>query len=243
MEVAIKIQDLTFAYKEHQILFSNLSLEIFNHQVTAIVGATGSGKSTILKLIEGLYPLNSGQIYIFGQELNAENKLSIRQLISISFQDTYLFNQTLKENILFGNPEATDEELNKVLEVALIDQFISKLPDGINTILGENGVKLSGGERQRVGLARALLRNPKILLLDEATSALDNETEKKIVKNIQNNYQDTTCVIVAHRLNTIENADTIIVLDKGKIVEIGNHSQLIANNSIYKKLYNITKEI
>ncbi|MDR0832065.1 MAG: ABC transporter ATP-binding protein/permease [Bacillales bacterium] len=239
---AIVLDNVNFHYKDHQMLFDNLSLTIAKGETTAIVGSTGSGKSSILKLIEGLYTLDSGSIKVFGKELNEENKLSIRNLMSISFQDTFLFDASLRENILFANVNIAEEELNEIIEHSLVSEMLPKLPNGLDTMIGENGVKLSGGEKQRVGIARALLRKPKILLLDEATSALDNNTEKQIVENIKKYYQDTTCVIVAHRLHTIEHSDKIVVLEKGKIVEMGNHQELLNKGGLYSKLYSISNE-
>lgn len=238
---AIEFINVDFKYKNNNILFDNLSFEVKNHSSTAIVGATGSGKTTILKLCEGLY-LYDGEIKIWNQPLNIENKLSLRQYISYAFQDTFLFNTTIKENILFAAPTASEEQLKKAIDTACVDEIIAKLPSGIDTLIGENGVKLSGGERQRIGVARALLKQPRLLLLDEATSALDNNTEKKMMHNIHHNYPDITFVIVAHRLSTIENCDLIYVLEKGKVIEQGNHHQLLIKNGLYKKMHDASSK-
>ena len=233
----IEINDLSFKYNNNKEILNNFSFEVFNKQKIGLVGETGSGKTTLLKLIFGLYPNYKGNINLFENELNIDSKCALRKHISYVFQDTFLFNATIKENILFANSNATNEELEKVIKISCVDEIINKLPKGINTLIGENGVKLSGGERQRVGVARALIRNPKLLLLDEATSALDNITEKKMMDNIKENYKDLTIVMVAHRLSTIEDADCIYLLDNGKIKEKGTHQELLNLNSEYKRIH------
>ncbi len=237
----ISFNNVSFGYNEQKIL-NNITFNLQMGKKYGFVGATGSGKTSILKLCEGLYSGHQGEIKIFDYELNEKNKLSIRQYISYVFQDPFLFNSTLKENIIFSNSTATDEEIKLAISTACVDEIIEKLKDGLNSYIGENGVKLSGGERQRIGIARSLLNKPKILLLDEATSALDNKTEKQILYNIEKNYNNITFIIVAHRLTTINNADCIFLLDDSKIVESGNHEDLIAMNGIYKELYEINKK-
>lgn len=238
----IEINNLSFKYNDEKELISNLSLKINNKEKIGLVGETGSGKTTILKLIYGLYTNYSGDISLFENKVNESTKCALRKHISYVFQDTFLFNATIKENIMFANVNATEEELNKIIKISCVDEIINKLPDGINTLIGENGIKLSGGERQRVGVARALIKNPKLLLLDEATSALDNVTEKKMMDNIKENYKDLTILMIAHRLSTIEDADQIYLLENGKIKEKGTHNSLLELNGTYKRLYNATNK-
>lgn len=233
----VEFKNVDFYYFEERKIFEDLSFSMAQNKQYAFVGATGSGKSTIVKLIDGLYPYQDGSIEVFGYKLNEENKLSLRQHIGFIFQDTFLFNASVKENIIFANPNVSEERLNKALEISCTNEIIEKLENGIDTLIGENGVKLSGGERQRIGIARALIRDVKLLVLDEATSALDNTTEKKVMDGILSNYPDTSMIIVAHRLSTIENVDTILVMENGKIIERGSHKELLKQNGPYKTLY------
>lgn len=233
----VEFKNVDFYYFEERKIFEDLSFSMAQNKQYAFVGATGSGKSTIVKLIDGLYPYKKGSIEVFGYQLNEENKLSLRQHIGFIFQDTFLFNASVKENIIFANPNVSEERLNKALEISCTNEIIEKLENGIDTLIGENGVKLSGGERQRIGIARALIRDVKLLVLDEATSALDNTTEKKVMDGILSNYPDTSMIIVAHRLSTIENVDTILVMENGKIVERGSHKELLKQNGPYKTLH------
>lgn len=236
-DLLVEFDNVKFHYFEDRQIFENLSFEMEQNKQYAIVGSTGSGKSTIVKLIDGLYPYQDGNIKIFGYSLNEENKLSLRKHIGFIFQDTFLFNATVRENIIFANPNVSEERLQKALEISCSNEIIAKLDNGLDTMIGENGVKLSGGERQRIGIARALIRDVKLLVLDEATSALDNTTEKKVMDGILSNYPDTSMIIVAHRLSTIENVDTILVMENGKIVESGNHQELLNKNGVYKALH------
>lgn len=238
----IEINNLSFKYNDNKEILNDFSLEVFNKQKIGLVGETGSGKTTILKLIYGLYTNYTGNINLFEKEVNINSKCALRKYVSYVFQDTFLFNATIKENILFANTNASKEELDKVIKISCVDEIINNLPKGLDTLIGENGIKLSGGERQRVGVARALIRNPKLLLLDEATSALDNITEKKMMDNIKENYKDLTILMVAHRLSTIEDADCIYLLEKGKIIEKGTHEELIKLNSEYKRIHDANKK-
>ena len=238
----IEINNLSFKYNDNKELLNNFSLTVLDKQKIGLVGETGSGKTTILKLIYGLYTNYEGNISLFENEVNTNSKCALRKYVSYVFQDTFLFNATIKENILFANMNASKEELDKVIKISCVDEIINKLPKGLDTLIGENGIKLSGGERQRVGVARALIRNPKLLLLDEATSALDNITEKKMMDNIKENYKDLTILMVAHRLSTIEDADCIYLLDKGRIIEKGTHQELIDLNSEYKRIHDANKK-
>ena len=233
----VEFNDVNFYYFEDRQILNKLSFKMEQNKQYAFVGSTGSGKSTIVKLIDGLYPYQDGNIKVFGYDLNNENKLSLRKHIGFIFQDTFLFNASVKENIIFANPNVSEERLNKALEISCCNEIIAQLENGIDTLIGENGVKLSGGERQRVGIARALIRDVDLLVLDEATSALDNATEKKVMEGILSNYPNTSMIIVAHRLSTIENVDTIMVMDKGEVVEVGSHKELLSKEGIYKTLH------
>lgn len=238
----IEINNLSFKYKNEKEILNNFSLKVLNKEKIGLVGETGSGKTTILKLIYGLYTNYEGNIKLFEKDVNITSKCALRKHISYVFQDTFLFNASIKENILFANNDASNEELEKVIKIACVDEIIEKLPNGINTLIGENGIKLSGGERQRIGVARALIRNPKLLLLDEATSALDNLTEKKMMENIKEYYKDLTILMVAHRLSTVEDANCIYLLEDGIIKEKGTHSELLNLNGSYKKMYEASKK-
>jgi ABC-type multidrug transport system fused ATPase/permease subunit len=227
----VEFKNVSFSYNDTSKTIDNISFSVVNGESCALVGPTGSGKSTILKILVDLYDIDSGNISCI---MSAENT---HKDISMAFQDTYLFNKSVKENLIFSNRETLDEELNKAIDTVCLRTVITSLDYGLDTKIGENGVLLSGGERQRVGVARALLRNSKILLLDEATSALDNETEKKMMENIRRNYPDLTLIVVAHRLTSIDNFDHIIVVNEGKIIEEGNHEELMKNHMLYQKLY------
>ena len=233
----VELNNLSFKYNEEKQLIDSLSLTINPKDKIGLVGETGSGKTTILKLIYGLYTNYEGKIKLFNNDVNETNKCALRKHISYVFQDTFLFNATIKENIIFANLNATEEELDKIIKISCVDEIINKLPNGINTLIGENGIKLSGGQKQRLAIARALLKDARVLVFDEATSALDNVTEKKMMDNIKENYPELTILMVAHRLSTIEDANQIYLLENGKIKENGTHEELLKINGTYRKLY------
>ncbi|PPR41238.1 MAG: Lipid A export ATP-binding/permease protein MsbA [Alphaproteobacteria bacterium MarineAlpha5_Bin12] len=237
MNGEILIKNISFSYPGQNNLFENFSLNIPAGKKVAIVGPTGSGKSTIVNLILRFFDPDTGEILIDGQNIRNINIDSLRGSISLVSQDTNLFNDTIKNNIQFGKLNSDFEEIKIASGNAGANEFIEELPQGYNSLVGENGIKLSSGQKQRVAIARALIKNSKILLLDEATSSLDNLTEMEVQKAINLLMKNKTSLIVAHRLTTIENADLIYVLDKGKIIEQGNHKQLLNNNGLYKKLY------
>ena len=234
----IIFKNVTFTYSENMPpALKNVSFKIPDKKVLAIVGGPGSGKSTITKLIQRLYVPQKGEILLGGKNLNEYSVESLRKHIATVEQDIFLFNDTVLENIRFGKPEATFEEVVEAAKLAAAHEFIVKLENGYDTIIGENGVRLSGGQAQRIAIARALLKNPTILLIDDAASALDAKTELKIQEAIKNIIQARTTIITTHRLAIIARADTIIIMDKGELVGIGTHEQLIKNNVFYRRLF------
>ena len=237
---SIKFKEVDFKYAGNEnIILDNINLEIKKGQTIAIVGKSGAGKTTLSDLIPRFYDPYSGKIFIDNYDVKDYSLKSLRSLIGIVTQNIILFNDSIKNNIAYGSKNANDEELENALISANLYDLVSNLEGGINTIIGENGIKLSGGEKQRLSIARALVKNPQILILDEATASLDSESEKKVHDAIDNVIKDRTVIVIAHRLSTIINADKIIVMDKGRIVEQGNHLELINLDGIYKKLYEL----
>jgi ATP-binding cassette, subfamily B, bacterial len=233
----ISIANLTFSHDEGDALFNNLSLHIPAGQKVGIVGVSGSGKTTLTKLLLRLTEPQSGSITIDGQAIAEVSLRSLHKAIAYVTQEPLLFHRSLKENIAYARPSATDAEISKAAKQAQAYDFITKLPDEFNTLVGERGVKLSGGQRQRVAIARAILKDAPILVLDEATSALDSESEQLIQTALESLMENRTSVVVAHRLSTIAKLDRIIVMDNGTIVEDGSHAELIAKNGRYAKLW------
>ncbi len=236
----IEFKNVSFKYHE-QILFKDFSLVIPKNKKVALVGHSGSGKSTIVKLLYRLYDLDKGQILIDNADIKDVKQESLRSELSIVPQECILFDDTIYNNILFSNPKASRKEVIQAIKFAQLDKTIANFPYKENTIVGERGVKLSGGEKQRVSIARAILANKKVLVLDEATSSLDSKTESEIQKDLQHLMQNRTSLIIAHRLSTIMNADFIVVLDKGRIVQQGAHNQLISKPGVYRELWNLQK--
>lgn len=234
-EDKIELKNIKFAYQEEAIL-QDFSLTIPKGKTIALVGQSGSGKSTIANLLTRFYDINEGSITIDGHDIKQIQIKSLRSKIGLVTQDSILFNDSIKNNLLIGNPDATEEELITALKVSNAYEFVHDLPAGIETNVGDSGGKLSGGQKQRIAIARAVLKNPPIMILDEATSALDTESEKLVQVALENMMQNRTSIVIAHRLSTIQNADCIVVMQKGKIVEQGNHSELIARNGTYAKL-------
>ena len=233
---SIEIQNVNFSYNDKKVL-NNLSLIIPAGKKIALVGLSGSGKSTIINLILRFFDPNQGKILIDNQDISLFSLNSLRQNISLVTQETTLFNDTIESNIRYGKLDASIEEVKIAAAEAEASEFINNLPNGLNTVIGESGIKLSGGQRQRIAIARALLKNAPILLLDEATSSLDNITEKEVQKSINNLMHNRTSLIIAHRLSTIEDADIIYIIEKGKITDKGNHKQLLNQNTFYSQLY------
>ena len=234
----ITFKDVNFSYevKEGSTL-NSVNLEFKGGKMTSLVGHSGSGKSTILNLIPRFYDIQSGVIMIDGQSIYKSTIRSIRKEISMVSQETTLFDDTIKNNIKYAREDADDEEVYKVAKLSFCEEFINKLPNKFETLIGENGVRLSGGEKQRLSIARAMLKKSSIILLDEATSSLDSETESKIQEALKILTKDKTTIVIAHRLSTILNSNNIYVIDSGNVVDSGQHDQLIAKSALYKKFY------
>jgi ATP-binding cassette, subfamily B, heavy metal transporter len=239
----IRFNKISFDYDIRRTIIKDISFTVPNGKKVAIVGPTGAGKSTISRLLFKFYDPKKGEIYINNININRVSQESLRQMIGVVPQDTVLFNDTIYYNIVYGKIEANKEEVISAAKNADIHDFISALPDGYETIVGERGLKLSGGEKQRVAIARTILKNPKIFFFDEATSALDSNTEKEIQKNLENVSKDKTTLIIAHRLSTAANADNIIVLDKGVIAEQGTHESLLLEKGKYFEMWEKQKPI
>lgn len=233
----IEFKSLGFSYQKERTILRDLSFTIAAGRRTAVVGSSGAGKSTLTKLLFRFYDKSSGEILINGQEIQALSLDSLRKHIGVVPQDTVLFNDTLKNNLLYAQPQASEEELQRVIEMAQLNEFISQCPAGLETIVGERGLKLSGGEKQRLAIARMLLKKPAIMVFDEATSSLDSRTEKNINSAIKAVSAGHTSLIIAHRLSTITDADNIVVIDKGTVVEQGKHSELLAKQGYYYQLW------
>jgi len=236
----VEFKNVDFSYGKRKI-FDNFNLKIKENEKVALVGHSGSGKTTLIKLLNRFYDVDSGSVLIDGKNIKDFNQESVRGGTGIVPQEAILFDDTLYNNVKFANPYASRQEVLRAIRFAQLDKIIEKFTDKEKTIVGERGVRLSGGEKQRVSVARALLANKKILVLDEATSALDSETEHEIQKDLKNLLEGRTSIIIAHRLSTIMNADRIIVMKDGKIVQEGNHSELISQEGEYKKLWNLQK--
>jgi len=233
----IRFENVSFDYDVRRTIINNISFKVPNGKKVAIVGPTGAGKSTISRLLFKFYSTKNGNIYINDTNINKISQESLRKIIGVVPQDTVLFNETIYYNIAYGKTDSTKEEIVNAAKNADIHNFISTLPDGYETIVGERGLKLSGGEKQRVAIARTILKDPKIFFFDEATSALDTSTEKEIQKNLEKISKDKTTLVIAHRLSTASNADNIIVLDEGVIIEEGNHDTLMIKRGKYFEMW------
>jgi ATP-binding cassette subfamily B protein len=239
---AVHFEQVSFSYApDRQILF-DVSFAIPAGHTVAVVGASGAGKSTLSRLLFRFYDVQQGRILINGQDIREVTQSSLRAAIGIVPQDTVLFNDTIYYNIAYGRPEATREEIIAAAQSAHIHDFIESLPQGYDSMVGERGLKLSGGEKQRVAIARAILKNPAILIFDEATSALDSKSEKAIQAELRAIAQNRTTLVIAHRLSTVVDADQILVMDKGKIVERGTHRELLGQNRLYAQMWNLQKQ-
>ena len=238
MNDSIEFKNVNFEYRKNKPVLKNVSFTVKKGETFALVGNSGGGKSTIVNLIPRFYDIKSGNVMIDGVDVRDITLESLRDNISIVFQDNFLFSGTIRENIRLGNLNATEEELRKALKDSYLEDFVNSLEKGLETNIGERGVLLSGGQKQRIGIARAFLKNAPILILDEATSALDNEAEKIVQQAIENLMKDRTVFVIAHRLTTVQNADRIAVIKNGELVELGNHNELVhIENGVYKHLY------
>ena len=238
----ITFTDVSFNYNSDEKVLSNINLTIDSGKTVALVGPSGGGKTTICSLIPRFYDVTSGSIKLDGIDVRDIKQKSLRQNIGIVQQDVYMFYGTIRENIAYGKADATEEEIIEAAKKANIHDFIISLPDGYDTFVGERGTRLSGGQKQRISIARVFLKNPPILILDEATSALDNESERYIQHSLEQLSEGRTTLVIAHRLSTIRNADKIYVIEDGKIKEQGSHSQLLCENGLYAKYYNMQFE-
>jgi subfamily B ATP-binding cassette protein MsbA len=236
---SLKFRNISFAYPGNELpVLKNINLEIRHGEVVAIVGQSGVGKSTLVDLIPRFHRVTKGVITIDGTDINKIELASLRELIGIVSQDVILFNDTVKENIAFGKRDATDEEIIEAAMLAYAHEFIEEMPDKYQSVIGERGLTLSGGQRQRIAIARAILKNPPILILDEATSSLDSVSEAIVQKALEKLMKGRTTIVIAHRMSTIRNADRILIIDHGEIIDSGTHEQLISRNDTYMKLYN-----
>jgi ATP-binding cassette subfamily B protein len=235
----VEYDDVSFGYDEDEQIVENIDFEVESGETVALVGPTGAGKSTILKLLLRLYDVDEGAIRIDGTDLRGVTIQSLRQSLGYVSQDTFLFYGTVEENIAYGSFDASREEIVEAAKRAEAHEFIQNLPEGYDTEVGERGVKLSGGQRQRISIARAILKDPEILILDEATSDVDTETEMLIQRSLDEIAADRTTFAIAHRLSTIKDAEKILVIEGGEIVERGSHADLLDNDSLYAHLWGV----
>ena len=238
----IEFAHVSFYYNENEPVLKDISFKVESGKMVAFVGATGVGKSTIVSLMERFYDPVSGSVRLDGKDIRDITVKSLRENISMVLQDVFLFNGSIYDNIAYGNPSASHDEIVKAAETARVNDFVCKMPDGYDTIIGERGVRLSGGQKQRIAIARAVLKNSPILILDEATSAVDNETEALIQQAIDELSKSRTVIVIAHRLSTVMKADNIIVLENGRIAEQGTHNELLKLGGIYAKLCNVNSD-
>lgn len=238
IEGHVELKNVTFSYEEGKEILKNVSIEAKNGEVIAIVGPTGAGKTTIINLLTKFYDIDSGDILIDGKNINEITRESLRKTVSMVLQDTYLFSESVSDNIRYGRLDASDEDVIKAAKMADAHHFIKQLPEGYNTVLSDNGGNLSQGQRQLLAIARAILSNASILILDEATSSIDTRTEVLIQNAMLKLMEGKTTFVIAHRLSTIRNADKILALKDGEIIESGTHDELLSKDGFYANLYN-----
>lgn len=233
----IKFNHVNFSYDGQRMILKDVNLSVPVGKKVALVGNSGGGKSTVCSLIPRLYELDSGNITIDGTDITEFTLSSLRDKISMVFQDNFLFDGTVRQNLMYGKADATDDEINRAIKSAYLDEFVQKLPKGIDTLIGERGLLLSGGQKQRLAIARAILKNAPIVILDEATSALDNKSEKVVQRALDKLMEGRTTIVIAHRLSTVMDADKILVINDGQVVEEGTHNDLLEKNGSYAVLY------
>jgi ABC-type multidrug transport system fused ATPase/permease subunit len=233
----VEFRDVAFAYREGMPVLEEITFDAPAGTTTALVGPSGAGKSTLISLIMAFHYPQSGTILVDGHDLSRVRLLDYRRQLGVVMQDNFLFDGTVRDNIAYARPDATDDEIAAAAAVANADEFIDRFDDGYDTIVGERGVKLSGGQRQRLAIARAIIADPRILILDEATSSLDSESEALIRDGLRRLRRGRTTFVIAHRLSTIQSADQILVLDRGRIVERGTHAELLRAGGLYRSLY------
>ena len=239
---AVSYRDVCFSYPEHNgeksdVVIDHLNLDIAPGETIALVGPSGGGKSTTCSLLPRFYDVDSGSITIDGQDVRDVTQRSLREAIGLVQQDVYLFDGTIAENIAYGRPDATADEIAEAARLANVTEFVQHFPEGFETEVGERGARLSGGQKQRIAIARVFLKNPAILILDEATSALDNESERAVQESLERLAQNRTTLVIAHRLSTIKGADEIVTIDNGRVAERGTHKDLLALNGTYARYY------
>lgn len=239
----VRFENVNFHYTEGEEVLNNINLDIKAGSTVALVGPTGVGKTTLVSLIPRFYDVVSGKVSIDGVDVRDFDLDQLHQSVSMVLQDVFLFHGTIRENILFGRPTATDEEIIRAAQIANAAEFIDRMPNGYDTLIGERGVKLSGGQKQRISIARAVLKNSPILILDEATSSVDTETELLIQQALERLIQGRTTIIIAHRLSTVRNANKIVALEGSRILETGTHAELLAENGLYHKLYTAQQQL
>ncbi len=233
---------MDFSYHPDREILRGVDFTVRPGEKVAVVGHSGAGKSTLSRLLFRFYDVTGGKVLVDGQDVREVTQESLREAISIVPQDTVLFNDTLYYNLAYGRPDASREEIEKVAEMACIREFIESLPQGYETVVGERGLKLSGGEKQRVAIARAMLKRPRILVFDEATSSLDSKTEQAIQETLGQVARHYTTLVIAHRLSTVVDADRILVMERGRVVEQGSHSELLAAGGIYQGMWQLQQE-
>jgi len=242
-QAEVQFEHVSFGYNADRQILYDVNFTIPAGHTVAVVGASGAGKSTLSRLLFRFYDVQQGSLRINGQDIRDVTQSSLRAAIGIVPQDTVLFNDTIYYNIAYGRPDATHDAVIAAAQAAHIHEFIESLPHGYDTQVGERGLKLSGGEKQRVAIARAILKNPAILIFDEATSALDSKSEKAIQAELRSIAQNRTTLIIAHRLSTVVDADQILVMDKGSIVERGAHNELLQQGGLYEQMWNLQKRV